>query len=116
MRFTSDQHPRIEPQGNLLDLICFGILYQKYKDLYNSYGVTTLNSDHLVLNANTVRIQFTGKKGVDNSALITNKYMVRLLKQLKVINENREYLFTYRNFKMIMPPINQKFESSTRIK
>ena len=81
----------------IIDRCNFRVGCEKYKDLYNSYGVTTLNSDHLVLNANTVRIQFTGKKGVDNSALISNKYMVRLLKQLKTINENREYLFTYRS-------------------
>ena len=81
----------------IIDRCNFRVGCEKYKDLYNSYGVTTLNSDHLVLNANTVRIHFTGKKGVDNSALISNKYMVRLLKQLKTINENREYLFTYRS-------------------
>ena len=69
----------------IIDRCNFRVGCEKYKDLYNSYGVTTLNSDHLVLNANTVRIHFTGKKGVDNSALISNKYMVRLLKQLKTI-------------------------------
>ena len=81
----------------IIDRCNFRIGCEKYKDLYNSYGVTTLNSDHIIENTNTVRIQFTGKKGVHNSALISNKYVVRLLKQLKVLNENREYLFTYKS-------------------
>ena len=43
----------------IIDRCNFRVGCEKYKDLYNSYGVT-LNSDHLVLN--TIRIQFTGKK------------------------------------------------------
>ena len=81
----------------IIDRCNFRVGCEKYKDLYNSYGATTLNSKHLISTTNSVKIEFTGKKGVSNTALVTNKYVVRLLKQLKMINENREYLFTYKS-------------------
>ena len=58
----------------IIDRCNFRVGCEKYKDLYNSYGVTTLNSDHLLLNALQLEYNLL-EKGVDNSALISNKYM-----------------------------------------
>ncbi len=80
----------------LVDKCNFRIGNEKYKDLYNSYGATTLNSDHIKVENGRIKIQFTGKKGVENSSIVYNRTIVSLLKTLKSVNENREYLFTYR--------------------
>lgn len=80
---------------HLIDKCNFRIGNEKYKDLYNSYGVTTLNSVHISETPNNVKICFIGKKGVENSAVVSNRFISQILRHLKRVNENREYLFCY---------------------
>lgn len=96
----------------LLDRCNFRVGNQKYKDLYKSYGVTTLNSTHILLNKNNIRIRFIGKKGVENTSLISNKYVMIFLRDLKLINESREYLFSYRDSKGIFYRLTEKHINS----
>lgn len=80
----------------LVDKCNFRIGNSKYKHLYKSYGITTINSNHINSSGNTgIEIRFTGKKGVENKANVCNKYIGPILRDLKRINCNREYLFTY---------------------
>ena len=79
---------------HLIDKCNFRIGNEKYKDLYNSYGVTTLNSNHICETPNNVKISFIGKKGVENSAVVS-RFISQILRHLKRVNENREYLFCY---------------------
>tara|TARA_Y100000590_G_C15746615_1_gene1022288 strand:- start:3692 stop:4693 length:1002 start_codon:yes stop_codon:yes gene_type:complete len=81
----------------LVDKCNFRVGSEKYKDLYKSYGVTTLNVKHLTIKDNIITIKFIGKKGVENINTVTNKCVVKLLKLLKEKNKNKEYLFTYKN-------------------
>jgi DNA topoisomerase-1 len=83
----------------LIDKCNFRIGSEKYKDLYSSYGITTINSEHVLLNKNNIKIIFNGKKGVKNSSLVSNGHAVKLMRLLRQVNENREYLFTYVNNK-----------------
>ena len=78
----------------LIDKCNFRVGCQKYKDLYNTYGVTTLNNQHLNINENSVTIQFTGKKGVLNKDNIQNSNVCRILKELYYSNRD-EYIFNY---------------------
>jgi DNA topoisomerase I len=78
----------------LIDKCNFRVGCEKYKDLYKSYGVTTLNKTHFKFNKNNVVIEFIGKKGVKNKAYVKNKLVCNLLKQV-CNNNNSEYLFTY---------------------
>ena len=66
----------------LIDKCNFRVGCEKYKELYNSYGVTTLNSSHLKFNKNNVVIEFIGKKGVLNKAYVKNKIVCDLLKKI----------------------------------
>jgi len=77
----------------LIDYCNFRVGCEKYKKLYNSYGVTTLNNSHFKLNKNNILIQFIGKKGVINKNKVNNKNICSLIKTL--CNNNDEYIFTY---------------------
>ena len=81
----------------LTDKCNFRVGSEKYKDLYKSYGVTTLNGKHLTVRDNEITIKFIGKKGVENINTVANKCVVKLLKLIKDKNKNKEYLFTYKD-------------------
>ena len=82
----------------LVDRCNFRVGCDKYRNLYNTYGVTTLNKDHLKFNKNNIGISFVGKKGVLNKDNISNDKICSLLYRLSEIN-NGEYLFNYRDNK-----------------
>jgi len=77
----------------LIDYCNFRVGNEKYKKLYNSFGVTTLNSSHFKFNKNHTTIEFIGKKGVVNKNTLSNSNVCVLLKEL--CNSNDEYLFYY---------------------
>ena len=77
----------------LIDFCNFRVGNEKYKKLYNSFGVTTLNSRHFKFNKNHTTIEFIGKKGVLNKNKVTNSNMCVLLKAL--CNNKDEYVFYY---------------------
>ena len=81
----------------LVDKCNFRIGNSKYKHLYNSYGITTINSEHIspINNGSSLEIRFNGKKGVENIAIVCNKYVNSILRDLKRVNCNREYLFSF---------------------
>ena len=78
----------------LIDNCNFRVGCEKYKKLYKSYGVTTLNKKHLKFGKKTVEIEFNGKKGVLNKAILKNKKMCSMLKILCSKNGD-EFLFEY---------------------
>jgi len=77
----------------LIDFCNFRVGNAKYKKLYNSFGVTTLNSSHFKFNKNHTTIEFIGKKGVLNKNKVTNSNICFLLK--KLCNNKDEYVFYY---------------------
>ena len=91
----------------LIDKCNFRVGCEKYKELYNSYGVTTLNSSHLRFNKNNVVIEFIGKKGVLNKAYVKNKIVCDLLKKICESNKKNEYLFIYNDDKNNKYRINE---------
>lgn len=77
----------------LIDNCNFRVGCDKYKKLYNTYGVTTLNKSHFKFNSNSVFIKFIGKKGVVNKTKITNNNICSILKIF--CHLNKEFLFNY---------------------
>jgi len=77
----------------LIDNCNFRVGCEKYKKLYNTYGVTTLNKTHFKFNKKSVYINFVGKKGVINKTKITNSNVCSILKIL--CHANKEFLFYY---------------------
>lgn len=79
----------------LIDHCNFRVGSEKYKKLYDSYGVTTINAGHLKRLANSYKIEFIGKKGVRNVSLVKNAKVCSLLDRVYDENSGAEYLFTY---------------------
>lgn len=79
----------------LMDRCNFRVGCQKYKELYESFGATTLMPEHLQLKPKSIVIHFKGKKGVENKAEVTHPKMVELLKQLVKNTPQNQYLFSY---------------------
>ena len=51
------------------------------KKMYNSHGITTLLKKHFKFNPNNITLKFIGKKGVENNAIIKDKFTCSILKQ-----------------------------------
>lgn len=81
----------------LLDVCNFRIGTEEYKKKYNTFGVTTLNTSHILFNNGSVEISFIGKKSITNTSLIKNENAIKLLNSLCEKNKGREYIFYYRD-------------------
>ena len=79
----------------LIDRCNFRVGNEKYKKLYNSFGVTTLNKKHFEFLKNNLKIKFIGKKGVLNESKVDNKEVVKILD--KLCEYNFEYIFSYKD-------------------
>ena len=90
----------------LIDYCNFRVGCEKYKKLYNSFGVTTLNKSHIKFNKNNAIIEFIGKKGVKNSHKVKKYSVCSLLKTL--CSNDTDYLFYYIDSKNQHYRINEK--------
>jgi DNA topoisomerase-1 len=79
----------------LMDRCNFRVGCQKYKELYNSFGATTLMPQHLQIKPKSIIITFIGKKGVKNKAEVTHPKIVELLKHLVKNTPKNQYIFSY---------------------
>ena len=58
---------------------------ESYKNLYGSFGLTTLQDRHVKVDGAQVQFQFKGKKGVFHTLSITDRRLARLVKQCRDI-------------------------------
>jgi DNA topoisomerase-1 len=67
------------------------------KRLYNSYGLTTLEKQHISMGKNNATFKFIGKKGVGNKAIVKDKFIIGVLNDwLKHFKPNKtSYIFKY---------------------
>ena len=73
----------------------FRVGCEKYKKLYNTYGVTTLDKSHIKTNpTGKLIIEFVGKKGVVNKSVVKDKNVCKLIKLLCNKSGN-SYIFRY---------------------
>ena len=91
-----------QPESNiaivvyLLNNCYFRIGNMKYYKDNNSHGILTLQKKHIkILNNNKFKIEFIGKKGVNNCCIKQDKKLYTILKKLKT--NNNEFLFDYNN-------------------
>lgn len=62
---------------------------------YESYGITTLRSKHIIIQNNTVFFSFIGKKSILNEGKLINKYISEYLKFCKSICKPDESIFVF---------------------
>jgi DNA topoisomerase-1 len=67
----------------LLDLTSIRIGNEEYVRQNNSYGLTTLRTRHVSFDGGRALLRFRAKSGLKREAVIEEKRLVRLLKQLK---------------------------------
>jgi len=66
------------------------------RDVYNSYGITTITKKQLkTTSKGGLEIEFIGKRGVTNKCLIRDSVVKKLLKELSSQRRLGEQLFTY---------------------
>ena len=58
---------------------------EEYKNLYGSYGLTTLRDRHIQINGSKLSLSFKGKKGVKHDIVFTDKRLADLVKKCRDI-------------------------------
>ena len=59
---------------------------------YNSYGISTIEKKHIKINANELKIEFNGKKGVYNSCIINDELIQSIMKKLYKQRKNTVFI------------------------
>lgn len=70
---------------NMMQKTLIRVGNESYKQLYGSYGLTTLRDKHVKINGNSLRLSFKGKKGVQHDIDISDKSLARLVKKCRDI-------------------------------
>lgn len=58
---------------------------ESYKQLYGSFGLTTLRDKHVKINGNKINIDFVGKKGVKQNVELNDRTLAKLVKKCRDI-------------------------------
>lgn len=69
---------------------------EAYKQLYGSYGLSTLKDKHVKINGNKMLLSFVGKKGVKHEVVLNDKTLARLVKKCRDIPGQELFQF-YKN-------------------
>lgn len=56
-----------------------------YKNLYGSFGITTLQDKHVKVNGQEIKFQFKGKKGIAHTLQLNSRRLARLIRQCREI-------------------------------
>ncbi|MBO9675077.1 MAG: DNA topoisomerase IB [Sphingobacteriaceae bacterium] len=56
---------------------------ESYKQLYGSFGLTTLRNKHVKINGSTIIMDFVGKKGVRQKVELNDRSLAKLIKKSK---------------------------------
>jgi DNA topoisomerase-1 len=67
------------------------------RDVYNSYGITTITKKQIdIKNNSTAKIKFIGKRGVLNQCIMKDDKVISILRHLYNDRKGEEALFTYK--------------------
>ena len=66
----------------LLDFTKLRVGNEKYQEENGTFGITTLEKQHLIRRKTFTELRFTGKKGVENVGRVHNKQVMRVLDRL----------------------------------
>ncbi len=80
-----DERKVLAVSVNVMQKTLIRVGNETYKQLYGSYGLTTLRDRHVQINGNNVQLSFKGKKGVEHSIKLNDKTLARLVKKCRDI-------------------------------
>lgn len=89
---------------NVMQKTLIRIGNESYKQLYGSYGLTTLRDKHVKINGNSLKLSFKGKKGIYHEIDISDRILARLVKKCKDIPGQE--LFQYYTSDGVRKPID----------
>jgi DNA topoisomerase I len=80
-----DERKVLSISVNLMQKTLIRVGNEEYKQLYGSYGLTTLRDKHVKIEGNKLRLSFKGKKGIDHDIEFTDKTLARLVRKCRDI-------------------------------
>lgn len=95
----------------MIDECNFRVGNEKYTKENKSFGVCTLENQHVKVGKSGVTIDFIGKEGVRNSCKVRNKRLTKNLRNKKKILGKKDRIFTYRSnnkyYNVSAPDVNR---------
>tara|TARA_Y100000389_G_C17396014_1_gene482556 strand:+ start:37 stop:1002 length:966 start_codon:yes stop_codon:yes gene_type:complete len=95
----------------VIDECNFRVGNEKYTKENNSFGVCTLENQHVKIGPTGVTLDFIGKEGVRNTCRVKNKRLTKNLRSKKKILHKKDRIFTYRSnhkyYNVSAPDVNK---------
>ena len=95
----------------VIDECNFRVGNEKYRKENKSFGVCTLENQHVKVDSGGVTIDFIGKEGVRNTCRVKNKRLTKNLRTKKKILNKKDRIFTYRSnnkyYNVSAPDVNK---------
>ncbi|HCN83748.1 MAG TPA: DNA topoisomerase I [Sphingobacteriaceae bacterium] len=70
---------------NMMQKTLIRVGNETYKQLYGSYGLTTLRDKHVKITGNNLKLSFRGKKGIYHEISLNDKNLAKLVKKCRDI-------------------------------
>ena len=80
-----DERKVLSISVNVMQKTLIRVGNEEYKQLYGSYGLTTLRDKHVKIEGNNLRLSFKGKKGIEHEISLNDKTLARLVKKCRDI-------------------------------
>lgn len=84
-RKAMDERKVLAISVNMMQKTLIRVGNESYKQLYGSYGLTTLRNKHIKISGDTMKLAFKGKKGIYHEIRLTDRSLARLVKKCKDI-------------------------------
>lgn len=84
-RRSLDQRKVLAIAVNLMQKTLIRVGNESYKQLYGSYGLSTLRDKHVKIEGNTMKLSFRGKKGVMHEIKLSDRNLAKLVKRCRDI-------------------------------
>lgn len=84
-RKNMDERKVLAISINMMQKTLIRVGNETYKQLYGSYGLTTLRDKHVKITGNSLRLSFKGKKGIYHEIDLTDKTLAKLVKKCRDI-------------------------------
>ena len=84
-RREMDERKVLAISVSLMEKTLIRIGNESYKQLYGSYGLSTLRDKHIKINGNSMKLSFKGKKGVLHDIDLNDRMLARLVKKCRDI-------------------------------
>ena len=109
--FEDSKKKQIAMILKMMDECNFRVGNEKYAKENKSFGVCTLENQHVKIGSSGITVDFIGKEGVRNTCRIKNKRLVKNLRTKKKTLGKKDRIFTYRSnnkyYNVSAPDVNR---------